>query len=101
MLPLAAEAADPINILLQYGALGVMAAFLLVYTKGSIQRERERADRAEAQIKELNEFIRGELLPKQIEATLVYKQVAEVLGEAVSVISEVKILDRNERRRGV
>lgn len=101
MAHLAVEAADPVTLLLQYGVLGIFAAVLLVYTKGSIQRERDRADRAETQVRELNEFIRGELLPKQIEATLLYKQVADVLSEAVATISEAKIIDRNERRRGL
>jgi len=98
---LAAEASDPVSLLLQYGVLGVFAALLLIYARGSIKRENDRADRAEAQVRELNDFIRGELLPKQIEATLLYKQVADVLGEAVTLISEIKILDRNERRRGL
>lgn len=90
---------DPLALLLQYGVLGIFAVLLIIYTKGSIQRERDRADRAEAQVKELNDFIRGELLPKQVEATILHKQVADVLGEAVTLISEIKYLDRNERRR--
>ena len=96
----AADAADPVQMLLQYGVLGIMAALLLVYARSSIKRENDRADRAEQQVRELNDFIRGELLPKQIEATLLYKQVADVLGEAVTLISDIKAIERNERRRG-
>lgn len=97
----AAEAAgDPLTVLLQYGVLGVVAVLLIIYTRSSIARDREKADRAEAQVRELNDFIRNELLPKQTEATILYKQVAEVLSEAVQLISELKYLDRNERRRG-
>lgn len=92
--------ADPLSMLLQYGVLGVFAVLLILYARGSMVRERERADKAELQVKELNDFIRSELLPKQVESTLLHKQVADVLGEAVQVISEIKILDRNERRRG-
>ena len=99
---LAAESAptDPLQLLLQYGVLGIFAVLLIIYTKGSIQRERDRADRAEVQVKELNDFIRSELLPKQVEATILHKQVADVLGEAVHLISELKYIDRSERRRG-
>ena len=91
---------DPLQLLLQYGVLGIFAVLLIIYTKGSIQRERDRADRAEHQVKELNDFIRNELLPKQVEATILHKQVADVLGEAVQLISDIKFMERNERRRG-
>lgn len=100
---LAAEAAatDPMAMLLQYGVLGIVAVLLIIYTRGSIARDRERADKAEAQVRELNDFIRNELLPKQVESTILHKQVAEVLADAVKVISEIKYLDRTaERRRG-
>lgn len=102
MAILAAETSpnDPVALLLQYGILGLFAALLLIYTRGSIARDREKTDKAEAQVKELNDFIRSELLPKQVEATILHKQVAEVLAEAVQLISDMKSQDRNERRRG-
>lgn len=95
LLPLAAAAdpSDPLTLLLQYGVLGIFAVLMIMYTRGSINREREKGDRAEAQVKELNDFIRNELLPKQVEATLHYRQVAEVLEEAVQLITEMKIRD--------
>lgn len=100
-LAVEASASDnPLMLLLQYGVLGVFAVLLIIYTKGSIQRERDRADRAEAQVKELNDFIRTELLPKQVEATILHKQVADVLGEAVQIISQIKYQERQEYRRG-
>lgn len=95
-----ASASDPLALLLQYGVLGIFAVLLVVYAKSSIKRERDAADRAEAQVRELNDFIRDKLLPAQVEATILHKQVSEVLGEAVDVIAEIKTLDRNERRRG-
>lgn len=95
-----ADGGDPMAVLLQYGVLGVFAVLLIIYAKSSITREQERTERAEQQVKELNEFIRTELLPRQVEATLVGQQVAEVLGEAVEIIAEIKFIDRNERRRG-
>lgn len=97
---LAAESADPIGILLQYGVLGVFAVLLILYAKGSIAREQQRTERAEQQVKELNEFIRKELLPKQIEGNLLSQQVAEVLGQAVELIADIKAIERSERRRG-
>lgn len=91
-------ASDPLALLLQYGVLGIFAVLLIMYTRGSINREREKGDRAEAQVKELNDFIRNELLPKQVEATLHYKQVAEVLEEAIQLITEMKIRDNINRQ---
>ena len=93
-----ATTTDPIDLLLQYGVLGVFAILLIMYTRSSIKRELDKADRAEAQVKELNDFIRNELLPKQVEATILHKQVAEVLGDAVRIISEIK--NRDEHPRG-
>lgn len=96
----AEAAADPTSLLLAYGPLGIFAALLIWYAKTSIAREQLRTERAEQQVKELNEFIRKELLPKQIEGNLLSQQVAEVLGQAVEIIAEMKYVERSERRRG-
>lgn len=96
-LAAATDATDPLSTLVQYGALGVIVILLVVYTRGSISREREQKDRADAQVKELNDFIRSELLPRQIEATMMHKQVADVLEEAIQLITEIKIRDGLKR----
>lgn len=92
--------ADPLTALLQYGVLGIVVILLVIYTRGSIARERESADKAQQQVKELNEFIRAEMLPKQIEATVLHKQVAEVLEEAIQLITEMKIRENIRRDDG-
>lgn len=84
------------SLLPQYGVLGILAAILIVYAKGTVAREREKTDRAEARVEELNQFIRNELLPKQVESTIVHKQVTDALTDAVQVISE---LNRREQAR--
>lgn len=94
----AAAEVDPLPTLLQYGVLGVFAVLLVIYTRGSIARERAKSDAAEMQVQELNNFIRSELLPKQVEATLLHKQVAEVLEEAVQLITEMKVRDSISRQ---
>lgn len=94
----AATSGDPLQMLLQYGVLGIFAVLLIMYTRGSINREREKGDRAEAQVKELNDFIRAELLPKQVEANMLHKQVADVLEEAIQLITEMKIRDNINRQ---
>lgn len=94
----ASTPSDPLTLLLQYGVLGIFAVLLIMYTRGSINREREKGDRAEATVKELNDFIRNELLPKQVETTILHKQVAEVLEEAIQLITEMKIRDNINRQ---
>lgn len=93
----AAASSDPLQLLLQYGVLGIFAVLLILYTRGSIAREREKSDQAATQVSELNDFIRSELLPKQVEAALLHKQVAEVLEEAIQIIAESKLRDRISR----
>lgn len=95
---LAAGEVDPLPALLQYGVLGIFAILMIIYTRGSIAREREKADRSEAKVEELNNFIRQELLPKQVESTLLYKQVAETLEDAIQLITEIKIRDSINRQ---
>jgi len=98
LLVIAADSvsADPLTYIVQLGILGPFLAILIVHTRNSIKREQERADRAEAQVKELNELIRSQLLPTQVEATILYKQVAEVLTDAVQIISDIKYRDRDQ-----
>lgn len=93
-------ASDPLLTLVQYGALGVIVVLLVLYTRGSVTRERERSDKAETTVEKLNDFIRNEMLPKQVEATLLHKQVAEVLEEAIQLITEMKVRDSLRRQQG-
>lgn len=94
-----ADTSDPVLMLVQYGALGVIVILLVMYTRGSVTRERQRTDKAEQQVDKLNEYIRGELLPKMGEANSTYKEVSEVLAEAIKLITEMKVRD-NVRREG-
>ncbi len=86
-----AASTDPLQLLLQYGVLGIFAVLLIIYTRGSIAREREKYDQAQKQVEELNSFIRTELLPKQVETAMLHRQVAEALEQAVQIIQEMKI----------
>jgi len=94
---LAATEPDFLSPLLQYGVLGIFAGLLLIYTRGSIQRERDKADQLQGQVDKLNDFIRTELLPKQVETALLHKQVAEGLEQAVQIIQEMKIRESLKR----
>lgn len=91
------DTSDPIFSLVQYGALGIIVILLVIYTRGSVNRERARTDKAEQQVDKLNEYIRGELLPKMGEANSLYKQVSEVLEDAIQLITEMKVRDNIRR----
>lgn len=73
----------PDDVLLQYGALGVMvmAAGLIIRVlfareTAAFERERERADRMEAEVQRLNNMIQDRMLPILHEAT---KAISEAL----------------------
>lgn len=93
-----AASTDPLQLLLQYGVLGIFAVLLIIYTRGSITRERDKYDQAQAQVDKLNEYIRTEMMPKQVETALLQKQVAEALEQAVQIIQEMKIRESIARQ---
>jgi hypothetical protein len=67
-------AADPtgtvdVAIFAQYGVLGIVAAILIWFAKGAHQRERDRADRMEAENKRLHELILDRIIPALTSAT--------------------------------
>lgn len=73
------------GVLAQYGALGVVLMFAGVAIRilfqretAAHERERERADRMEAEIKRLNDLIVSRMLPTLHEAT---KTISEALQE--------------------
>lgn len=73
----------PNDVLLQYGALGFMvlaaAAIIRVLFQretAAYERERERADRMEAEVQRLNNIIQERMLPILHEAT---KAISEAL----------------------
>lgn len=76
------------GVLLQYGALGVMAlgasyAVVKLYKRLEEQadRERQRADRAEEQLAALNVLIRDQLVVALTRATDVIGRVVELLSD--------------------
>ncbi len=73
------------TVLLQYGALGVMVLGSIVAIRilfqretTAFERERERADRMEAEVSRLNNLMQEKMLPILHEAT---KAISEALHE--------------------
>lgn len=84
-----------IGVLAQYGVLGVFAFILVVFARGAHQRERDRADRLEAENKRLNEAIQGQVIPALMSAT----KAAEASGELLNAMQrERELLKLTDRR---
>ena len=69
------------QVFMQYGALGGIVVALLWFARSAIQRERDRADKAEARNEQLNELIRTEVIPVLTRATEGLLRMTEVLRE--------------------
>lgn len=94
-VPLAADASG-YGDLAQYGVLGIVAVGLIIFAKGAHQRERDRADRMEAENKRLNELILERVIPALTSAT----RVAEQSGELLRAMQEDRQTVRRPRGGG-
>lgn len=86
----------PEDVLLQYGALGVLAALALAAVRVLFARvsahaksETDRADRLEAEVRRLNDMIQTQYITTLTQATV-------AMSEAFDAIREIN----NERRSG-
>lgn len=69
-----------LTVFAQYGVLGIIAAMLIWFAKGAHQRERDRADRMEAENKRLNELILDRVIPALTSATRAIEESGELLN---------------------
>jgi type II secretory pathway component PulJ len=85
---LAQVGADPLNSLLQYGALGMLALFSLLAVRVLFSQEtkaheldRARADRLEQELRQLNKDVQELVMPAVTKAT-------EAITEAMRLLRE-------------
>lgn len=99
VLPVLAAPAGGIDVsvFFQYGVLGVVSLGLIWFSKGSIQRERDRADRLEADNQRLNDLIRDTVIPAMTSATRAAEESATLLSD---LQRERQIAQAAEHRRG-
>ena len=69
-----------LNTFAQFGVLGIIAGMLIIFAKGAHQRERDRADRLEADNKRLNELILDRVIPALTSATRAAEESSELLN---------------------
>jgi hypothetical protein len=86
----AAEASgtDPSVVLLQYGAIGAFTVVLLAFAASAIKRERERADRAEEQLRELHTLMRTDVIPVLVKVSEGFARVTDTLADAAAALRE-------------
>lgn len=68
-----------LSVFAQYGVLGVIAVLLIWFAKGAHQRERDRADRLEAENRRLYQLFLDQVVPAMTSATRAAKESAELL----------------------
>lgn len=78
----------PLDALLQYGALGVIAAALFAFARTAYRREVDRADRLEAELARLNGLLQERHIPALLSAN-------QALHDATDALRDVQ---RRERR---
>lgn len=80
-LNLAAEAGTvDLALFAQYGVLGIITALLIYFAKGAHQREKDRADRLEAEVGRLHTLMLDRVIPALTSATRAAEESAELLN---------------------
>lgn len=86
-----------LTVFAQYGVLGVIAVILIWFAKGAHQRERERADRMEAENQKLHEMIIERVIPALTSATRAAEESADLLA---AMQRERELREIVQRREG-
>lgn len=92
-------AADPtgsldLAVFAQYGVLGIITLILIFFARGAYQRERDRADRMEAENQRLHELIIERVIPALGSATRAAEESAELLAAMQRERELVQLLQR-------
>jgi len=93
VLFLAQTQTDPTSVLLQYGALGAIVIFAGIAVRVMYLRivqayeyERARADRLEAELRELNSTIRGDYVGTIGNATRAITEATDAVSNALAAV---------------
>lgn len=102
---LAADAAAGIDLALfaQYGVLGIITALLIFFARGAHQREKDRADKAEAENQRLVNMLIDKLLPALTSATEAAEDSTQLLREMANerqIARELTLMEQRRRLEG-
>ncbi len=88
--------ASVVDIFLQYGAIGAILVATLLFTKTSIKREQDRADRQEAEVKRLNDLLVDKTIPALVAAT----QAIQASQSLVQRMQYMRDIELEARKKG-
>lgn len=94
------ESADTgMDVLAQYGVLGVFAILLIAFARISYKRETDRADRLEAEVVRLNNMIIERVIPALTSAAAAVEDATELMRamqreRELSLYRERQLADR-------
>lgn len=89
-----------VGLLAQYGVLGLVCAALFLFAKSAIQRERDRADRLEAQNQKLNESFAERVIPALTSATRAIEESQALLSAMQREREAIREAQQITKRRG-
>lgn len=69
-----------VSVFAQYGVLGILAGMLIWFAKGAHQREKDRSDRLEDEVKRLHELMLDRVIPALTSAAAAAEQSAALLN---------------------
>jgi hypothetical protein len=96
----AADSSTDFSVFAQYGVLGVIAVILIWFAKSAHQRERDRADRMEAENKRLNELVLERVIPALTSATHAIEESGELLNAIQREREYIKLADQRRGTKG-
>lgn len=104
LLPLLARVAETgsvdVGLFAQYGVLGVLCAGLILFARGAYQRERDRADRHEEEIKRLHDLMIDKVVPALTAGTTTIEEAVKVLSSIQREREYAQMTDPRSTRKG-
>ncbi len=90
-----------LTVFAQYGVLGIITGTLIMFARGAYQREKDRADRGEAETQRLYQLMLDRVIPALTSATQAAEDSTELLRamQRERELAAIVDLRRPDRRR--
>lgn len=72
---------DTVNLLSNYGAIGIILSLLIFFARAAYKRETDRGDRLEQEVLRLNSLIQEKYVPALAAATTALTECVSLLNE--------------------
>lgn len=89
-----------LGLFAQYGVLGILCAGLILFARGAYQRERDRGDRHEEEIKRLHDLMIDKVVPALTAATSTIEEAVKVLSSIQREREYAQISEQRQSRKG-